>query len=239
MLRASAGFGNPELPVSWPRRRKTPAKTVSTATSGLGSRRDRVFDPSTPMHDSPDKPIHLQGQLLIADPSLRDGIFSKSVVLLAEHNSDDGAYGLILNHPTGQTVGDLLTSEDFQVLNSIPVHLGGPVGQEHLTFAAFWTDASEGAGADRTLRFATRISAQDAIKRSQQPGTLVRAFAGYSGWTSGQLENEIRGNSWIATLPGVDLLATEHEKNLWSDMLRNISPYHRILAEAPDDIYAN
>ncbi|BDS08619.1 UPF0301 protein [Oceaniferula spumae] len=188
------------------------------------------------MQNSPDTPIHLEGQLLIADPSLRDGIFNKSVILLAEHNGDDGAYGLILNQPTGQTVGDLLASDEFQVLSQIPVHLGGPVGQEHLTFAAFWTDDS---GDTRQLRFATRISAQDAITRAQQPGTLIRAFAGYAGWTPGQLESELRRNSWIPTLPSVQLLATPHEKNLWADVLRNISPYHQILAEAPDDIYVN
>jgi len=198
-----------------------------------------VFHSSTLMQNSPDSPIHLEGQLLIADPSLRDGIFNKSVILLAEHSSDEGAYGLILNQPTGQTVGELISSSDFQVLSNIPVHLGGPVGQEHLTFVAFWTDDGQEENSQRNLRFATRISAQDAIKRAQQPGTLVRAFAGYSGWTAGQLENEIRKNSWIPTLPSVGLLATDHEKSLWAEMLRNISPYHQILAEAPDDIYVN
>lgn len=185
------------------------------------------------MPDSSDSPIHLEGQLLLADPSLRDGIFNKSVVLLAEHNNQDGAYGLILNHPTGQTVGDLLTSQEFVALKNIPVHLGGPVGQEHLTFAAFWTKENT------QLKFATRISAHEAIKRTHQPGTLVRAFAGYSGWTPGQLEGELRKSSWIPTLPTPSILASSHEKALWADLLRSISPYHRILAEAPDDIYVN
>lgn len=191
----------------------------------------------TPMHDSPDSPIHLEGQLLIADPSLRNDIFNKSVILLAEHSSDDGAYGLILNHPTGQTVGDLLTASEFDALKNIPVHLGGPVGQEHLTFAAFWTQ--ENSKLHHELRYATRISAKDAITRTQQPGTLVRAFAGYSGWTPGQLEEELRKNSWIPTQPSTGLLASHHERDLWADLLRSISPYHRILAEAPDDIFVN
>ncbi|MBK1830582.1 YqgE/AlgH family protein [Verrucomicrobiaceae bacterium R5-34] len=190
------------------------------------------------MQNSPDTPIHLEGQLLIADPSLREGIFNKSVILLAEHSGEQGAYGLILNHPTGQTVGDLLNSEEFSVLSHIPVHLGGPVGQEHLTFVAFWIDSTN-PDPMQQLRFATRISAQDAITRTQQPGTLVRAFTGYSGWTEGQLENELRHQSWIPTLPSADLLAHRHEKNLWGELLRNISPYHQILAEAPDDIYSN
>ncbi|MBT8037776.1 MAG: YqgE/AlgH family protein [Verrucomicrobiae bacterium] len=185
------------------------------------------------MHDSPDSPIQLEGQLLIADPSLRSGLFNKSVILLAEHQSDEGAYGLILNHPTGQTVGELLKNDEFDALKNIHVHLGGPVGQEHLTFAAFWTQDNQ------QLRFATRISAEDATTRTQQPGTLIRAFAGYSGWTPGQLEGELRKNSWIPTHPSTELLAGDHEQDLWARLLRSISPYHQILAEAPDDIFVN
>lgn len=185
------------------------------------------------MPDHPDSPIHLEGQLLLADPSLRDGIFNKSVIFLAEHNTDEGAYGLILNHPTDQTVGDLLTDNQFKELNNIRVHIGGPIAQESLTFAAFSTQSKD------QIKLMTRISAQDAIKRAQQPGTLVRAFAGYSGWTSGQLENELRHNSWITAHPSSQLLASDHEKNLWAELLRKISPYHQILAEAPDDIFVN
>ena len=189
---------------------------------------------SIPVMDiSPNSPIQLEGQLLIADPSLRDGYFDRSVILLTDHNHDDGAHGIVLNQPTGQTVGDLLSSEKFHDLANIPIHLGGPVGQEHLTFAAFWTDKN------KQLKYATRISAADAIKRAHQPGTLIRAIAGYSGWVSGQLEDELKKQSWILTLPTSDLLASHHEHDLWSDLLRSISPYHKILAEAPSDIHLN
>ena len=54
------------------------------------------------MDEAPNLPIKLQGQLLIADPSLRDGFFNRSVILLTDHHYEDGANGLILNHPTGQ-----------------------------------------------------------------------------------------------------------------------------------------
>lgn len=185
------------------------------------------------MPHSPDSPIQLEGQLLLADPSLRDGVFNKSVIFLAEHNNEDGAYGLILNHPTDQTVGDLLDKNDFQELQNIRVHIGGPIAQEQLTFAVFTPQKNQ------RFRLITRISAEDAIKRAQQPGTLVRAFAGYSGWTSGQLESELRSNAWITTQPTSKLLASNHEKTLWAQLLRDISPYHQILAEAPDDIFVN
>jgi len=186
------------------------------------------------MESPPNLPIKLQGQLLLADPSLRDGFFNKSVIFLTDHSHEDGAHGLVLNHPTGQTVGDLLSSDEFADLANIPIHLGGPVGQEHLTFAAFWTGGEGGE-----FKFSTRISAADALKRAQQPGALIRAFAGYSAWEPNQLESELKKQTWIPTLPSSSILSSHHGEDLWSDLLREISPYHKILAEAPNDIYLN
>lgn len=180
-----------------------------------------------------ESPIRLQGQLLISDPSLRDGLFHRSVILLAEHRSEEGAYGLILNHPSGHLVGEFLQDEEFSSLSRISVHVGGPVAREHLTFAALWWTEEKG------LRFATRISAPDAVKHAQNPGTLVRAFVGYSGWSEGQLEGELRQPSWITAKPTPELLALSHDDSLWGETLRGISPYHKIIAESPSDPFLN
>jgi len=178
---------------------------------------------------APDLPIQLQGQLLLADPSLREGTFYRSVILLAEHQPAHGAYGLILNHPTGKTVGELLTGKEFGPLQHLPVHDGGPVAQDELTFTSFWWSRKLG------LRWALRISAADAVNHSRRPGRIVRAFLGYSGWTAGQLEGELRRSSWIPARPKPDLLGHQHDQRLWAELLRTVSPLHRILAEAPDD----
>lgn len=178
---------------------------------------------------TPNAPIQLQGKLLLADPSLRDGIFNRSVVLLAQHKSDEGAVGLILNHPTGKTVGDLLKGDAFLPLRQLAVHEGGPVSRDQLTFSSFWWSPKLG------LRWKLQISAEDAIAHTHRPGRIVRAFVGYSGWSAGQLENELRRNSWITARPKQDLLGLEHDRRLWSDLLGQVSPIHRILAEAPDD----
>lgn len=177
----------------------------------------------------PNEPIQLQGKLLLSDPSLRDGVFHRSVILLAEHRADHGAFGLIMNHPTGKRVGDLLPDDDFLPLRGLPVHDGGPVAQDQLTFSSFWWSKKHG------LRWAIRISAEDAVAHSRRPGRIVRAFIGYSGWTAGQLEGELRRNSWFVAQPEADLLGQEHDNGLWSGLLRRISPLHRVLAEAPDD----
>jgi putative transcriptional regulator len=182
---------------------------------------------------SQETPIRLQGQMLLADPSLREGTFHHSVILVADHSPEDGTYGLILNQPGGHLVGDFLKDEQFAPLARIAVHVGGPVARQHLTFAAFWWTPEKG------LRFATRLSAHDAVRHARNSGTLIRAFVGYSGWAEGQLEAELRRRSWIMTKPSNQLLGFTHDEDLWSQTLRGLSPFHRILAEAPEHPEAN
>ncbi len=178
-------------------------------------------------------PIQLEGKLLIADPSLRDGTFDRSVILLTNHGVGEGASGLILNHPTGKVVGDLLHGKEFTGLQHLAVHEGGPVLHDQLTFASFWWSKKLG------LRWALRISAKVASAHAHRPGRIVRAFIGYSGWSPGQLENELVRQSWFPVGPQPDLLGHDHDRILWSQLLRGLSPIHRILAEAPEDPFLN
>ena len=180
-----------------------------------------------------DLPIMLQGKLLIADPSLRDGTFNRAVILLTKHLPPQGAFGLILNHPTGKVVGDLLKGKEFAALRQIPVYEGGPVLHEQLTFSSFWWSKKLG------LRWTLRLSAQQAAEHAHRPGRIVRAFLGYAGWDVGQLENELGHKAWVPVTPQPDLLGHDHDYGLWSVLLRRVSPLHRILAEAPGDPFLN
>ena len=180
-----------------------------------------------------DSPILLRGSLLIADPSLRDGTFDRSVIVLTAHGPDDGAAGLILNHPTGRVVGDFLKDEEFAPLRHLAVHQGGPVMREQMTFASFWWSRKLG------LRWAMRISAKQAAEHARRSGRIVRAFIGYSGWNPGQLETELKRHSWFPVSPRPNLLGQAHDRGLWAELLRGMSPLHRILAEAPEDPFLN
>ena len=53
------------------------------------------------------------------------------------------------------------------------------------------------------------------------------------------LEGEIRRNAWITAKPDSSLLGQPHDRALWAEILRSMSPYHRVLAEAPEDPQAN
>jgi putative transcriptional regulator len=202
--------------------------------SGIGARRDlRYFAIMSADPSKPDAPVQMCGRLLVADPSLRDGTFDRSVILLLSHDEEGGAAGLILNQPTGRVVGDFLKGDEFSPLRNLPVHHGGPVMPEQMTFTSLWWSRKSG------LRWATRISAVQAARQACKPGRVVRAFIGYCGWSPGQLEKELGRQSWFPVIPQSDLLGLEHDRELWSFLLRGMSPFHRILAEAPEDPFLN
>ena len=69
--------------------------------------------------------INLTGSLLLADPSLRDPGFGRSVVLLARHDVAEGASGFIINKPLGKSVSELVTLDELEGLAEVPVYLGG------------------------------------------------------------------------------------------------------------------
>ena len=177
-------------------------------------------------------PGKLRGKLLLADPSLRGSIFYHSVILIHDHD-ESGAMGLILNQPTGKQVGDFLSSAEFESMKSLPVHVGGPVEGNQLTFCSFWWSPSKG------LRWAIRISPEQAAEHARRPGRIVRAFIGYSGWSGGQLEGELKQNSWFTVDPKSSLLGLNHEPELWKELLGEISPHHQLMALAPENFYLN
>lgn len=182
-----------------------------------------TFDPS-------DSSASLSGQLLLAAPSLTEPTFRRTVLLLTNHNSDEGALGYILNRPLGKTVSELLSKADFTELADVPAFIGGPVSQEHLTFGSLgWNEASG------KLQFATHLSAQEAARHVKE-GFSVRAFVGYSGWSEGQLEGELNENAWVVKSPVRDLVQLERlNTGLWGDLIRDVSPLHRLAADMPDD----
>ena len=173
--------------------------------------------------------VSLAGRLILADPSLREPSFKRSVLLLTNHSAEDGAHGYILNRPLGKTVGDLLTEDDFSSLSEVPVFVGGPVNSEQMTFSSIrWSPE------DNSFDYQAHLSAKEANQRLLE-GFIVRAFVGYAGWSEGQLESELKQRAWITHKPEACVLETEDLDSLWGDLLRKMSPWHRLLADSPED----
>ena len=176
-----------------------------------------------------DQQLNLKGALILADPSLRDSNFSRSVILLTDHSNESGAHGYILNRPLGKTVGEVLPSDDFPGIASVPIFFGGPVDHEQLNFASLEWDSEVSEIAIRT-HLSTAIAGEQVAR-----GAVVRAYVGYSGWASGQLEAELQQRAWITGKASEIVMRREMIDKLWADILRTMGPYYTLLAETPND----
>jgi putative transcriptional regulator len=174
-------------------------------------------------------PVNLRGALILADPTLRDPNFARTVLLLTDHEADQGAHGYVLNRPMGKKVGELLKDPAFSGLAEVPIFHGGPVSPERLTFAVLGWDEVAGR-----LVFTTHLSVEDACG-VRKDGGEVRAFIGYSGWAEGQLENELRQRAWITRKPAREIVAMTSPENLWQELLRSMGPQYGLLAKMPED----
>lgn len=174
----------------------------------------------------------LENSLLIADPSIEDVGFDRSVIHLSECSTEEGAIGYIINKPTGKRVGEILTAPMFSLLKNIPIYYGGPVGTEHVVFSVYWW------GENGQFKYRLRISAEEAVKLKRMPGSILIAHVGHSSWYKGQLENELSERVWITTPVWQETLSVDSTE-LWGDLLKTISPYHHLLSLTPQQLDKN
>jgi putative transcriptional regulator len=144
---------------------------------------------------------YLSNQFLVAMPGLEDSNFSHSVTLLCEH-SDKGALGLVVNRPTDLRLSEMLEQmglEHGELAADPSVYWGGPVQPER----GFVVHAGPGKWdstlqLDDDLYITTSRDVLGAIGRGNGPAQFFVAL-GYAGWGEGQLETEIKSNSWLNT----------------------------------------
>ena len=149
----------------------------------------------------------LEGQLLLAMPTMTDKRFRRAVIYMCRH-SDEGAMGIIVNqHAASVTFRSLLRqldliaddeSEDGDALEARAVHIGGPVSTERgfvLHSDDYVVDGSTLTIADGICLTAT-IDILRAIAGGNGPAESILAL-GYAGWAPGQLESEIQANGWL------------------------------------------
>jgi putative transcriptional regulator len=176
-----------------------------------------------------DGPQDFTGSLLIAHPNMLDPNFRRSVLFISSHDPQEGAMGVILNRPIDKHVADLVSEAPPNGLGDVPVFLGGPVGKNQLMFAAFeWVDGE-------ALKLNHSVDIDEAHDRVVEDPSSVRAFVGYAGWSAGQLEEEMKQKAWILQKPSRDVLTPDRLPKLWFEIMRDLGPWYKLLAAAPDD----
>lgn len=177
-----------------------------------------------------EKPSSVAGCLLLAHPAMQDPNFRRAVILMSVHDND-GAMGVVLNRPAGKRLGSLTGDFALGPLSKVPVFSGGPVQDRQLILVA-WETRPDG------FRMHFGIEPDKAAECLSE-GMQVRAFLGYAGWTSGQLENELDRDTWVVSELPQDLIAHEQDETLWREVLGSQGVEWRLLADEPDDTSLN
>jgi putative transcriptional regulator len=176
----------------------------------------------------------LTGRLLVAAPSLEDPNFRRSVVLLLDHDGD-GAVGVVLNRPSGTDLAEVMPQWALQVSGPAELFVGGPVGEDRAVGLAVLGDGEQPDGfqpvSGRVGLLDLDTDADDILGRV----VGARVFAGYAGWGSGQLEEELAEGAWFVldALPGDAV--TDDPGALWRMVLRRQPDRLAWLAHFPDD----
>lgn len=175
-----------------------------------------------------------KGHLLIAEPSsIGDLSFNRSVVLLAEHNTE-GSVGFIWNKPLGYTIQDLVPeiNANFKIYN------GGPVEQDNLYFIHNVPDLipdsieiSNGIYWGGDFEFIKDLINQGLIKKNN-----IRFFLGYTGWDKDQLENELEDNSWIVTENSYhNKIIGKSSTSFWKEKIMELGGEYVLWSNAPEN----
>lgn len=176
-----------------------------------------------------------KGQLLIAEPSvLGDISFNRTVILLADHNNENGSVGFIINKPLKYTIHDLVP----EINASFTIYNGGPVEQDNLYFIhnipeliPNSVEISNGIywGGDFT-------TTRDLINEGKINKSNIRFFLGYSGWEPHQLANEMSTNFWIVSQNSYEnKIIGKSTTNFWKEKILELGGDYLIWSNSPEN----
>ena len=178
----------------------------------------------------------LAGQLLLASPSLRDPNFSRAVVLIGVHN-EEGAMGVVLNRPSPVTVEQAVPQLGQAVDEREPVYVGGPVQPGSVVCLAEFLDPSL---AELLVLGRIGFPAPDtSVERLTEGTARRRVFAGYAGWSEGQLDAELEQGDWILDAALPEDVFTDGPELLWRTVLTRKGGSYALVARMPADPSVN
>jgi len=179
----------------------------------------------------------LVGQLLLDGGSLKGSYFNRSVVLICQHD-EQGAFGLVLNRPCESKVEDVIETGLPPRLESLPLYVGGPVQANALSY--LHTDVYvPHANVMTNLNLGHSLEGLVELGESYSSTQKVRVFAGYAGWAAGQLEDEMKRQSWLTHPASLELVFDTPPRELWRLIMRQKGWQERLLAEGPEDLSWN
>ncbi|NTW32262.1 MAG: YqgE/AlgH family protein [Bacteroidetes bacterium] len=178
-----------------------------------------------------------QGSLLISEPYLRDYYFRRSVILLAEHNSD-GSFGLIINKPLDIKLNEVIL--DFPDFNT-NIYIGGPVQTDRLFILhSLGRKITESHKIMEGLYWGGKIETiKSMIEDKKISSKDIRFFIGYSGWDKSQLEKEMEALSWVVSKTKPNNFLFESPEDMWKNLLKTMGQNYAMWVYSPIDPLMN
>lgn len=181
------------------------------------------------------------GTLLLANIDLWEPTFRRSVIYIIEHN-DGGTLGVVLNRPSETAVHNILPQWAELATTPKTMFIGGPVKRDAALCLGKVRAGADATGVPGLRPVQGRIVMVDLDADPDSVAPVldgIRIFAGYSGWTGGQLDGEIERDDWmvLSALPS-DVLV-EPRVDLWSRVLRRQPLPMSLLATHPIDTGRN
>lgn len=177
-----------------------------------------------------------KGKILISTPDISGDIFSRSVVLIIEHN-ESSAFGLILNKKNSKMSNKFKNFFDFK----IEVYDGGPVENEKVFFIIKGKKVCETYTEINNEFYVTEDieTVISAVLSNELSIDDVKIFSGYSGWGALQLDSEIKRKLWtVVDVYNLDY-TLPNDQTLWKSIMQNLGGEYLLWANSPEDISLN
>jgi putative transcriptional regulator len=180
----------------------------------------------------PEDKIPGKGKILISEPFLPDTFFNRSIVYLTDHSSQ-GSVGFILNKKLDLKVSAAI--EGFEGWDE-NLSLGGPVAPDTLHYLHNLGDLiPKSVLVEGNIFWGGDIdSIRELIKTGKINKSQIRFFLGYSGWSAGQLERELKENSWVIAKVNSNIVLNNGGDDIWKKVLRGFKNKYKMWADFPD-----
>lgn len=172
------------------------------------------------------------GTILISDPFIDDHYFGRSVVIICSHTKD-GSFGFVLNQYLEIDLHKM--DKNFPNIKT-RISIGGPVNKENLFFIHTLGNMIEGSSSlYNGIYYGGNYSQlKNKLEEHKNLHNSVRFFIGYSGWSAGQLEEEINEQSWLpVNNVSIDQIFNTSNNKLWEDTLQMQGKRFKIISNFP------
>jgi putative transcriptional regulator len=183
-------------------------------------------------------PESTRGKLIISNSSIIQDFFHKTIILMVDHDKD-GAFGLVLNKPTDQTLESLIKNLPTTEHSERYVYNGGPVDSMFVTIVHN-KKSSKDPGVEIIPGVYMARSYDTLVEVLESADSKFRVFQGYAGWTSGQLESEFEKLSWVMSDVSQENIFEEDEAEiLWKEALKKKGGIYKYFVEHTKDPLLN